>query len=445
MDQFKLTMKELKAFIILWSTQSLSTLGSSMTNFALIILSYQRYESALVTAMLSVCTYVPYVIMSIFAGAISDRWNKKYIMLASDSIAAFCTVFVWFLISNDRLEIWHLYCLNGLNGLMNTIQQPAADVTTSILIPKKHYQKASGMRSFSNSLVTIVTPMIASALLALTNIQTVILLDLVTFVIAFIALLLFIEIPEIQKEKTTQETVLQSARNGLQYVKQNRGILDLILFLAAINFTASMYNAALPAMILSKETGGEVSLGVINMVTGIAMLVGSVIVSLSPAPKNRVKVIMNTLLISMSTENFFLAFGNTLPIWCVGAVLGWIVIPTMNANMDVLFRSTIPISMQGRVYSVRNTLQFFTIPIGYFLGGILVDRVFEPFMAIQPAQGVFGMFFGSEKGSGAAFLFFILGILGVITCLVFRKDKNIRQLGNSEIKISNDKSSQDYE
>lgn len=435
MDQFKLTMKELKAFIILWSTQSLSTLGSSMTNFALIILSYQRYESALVTAMLSVCTYVPYVIMSIFAGAISDRWNKKYIMLASDSIAAFCTVFVWFLISNDRLEIWHLYCLNGLNGLMNTIQQPAADVTTSILIPKKHYQKASGMRSFSNSLVTIVTPMIASALLALTNIQTVILLDLVTFVIAFIALLLFIEIPEIQKEKTTQETVLQSARNGLQYVKQNRGILDLILFLAAINFTASMYNAALPAMILSKETGGEVSLGVINMVTGIAMLVGSVIVSLSPAPKNRVKVIMNTLLISMSTENFFLAFGNTLPIWCVGAVLGWIVIPTMNANMDVLFRSTIPISMQGRVYSVRNTLQFFTIPIGYFLGGILVDRVFEPFMAIQPAQGVFGMFFGSEKGSGAAFLFFILGILGVITCLVFRKDKNIRQLGNSEIKI----------
>ena len=435
MDQFKLTMKELKAFIILWSTQSLSTLGSSMTNFALIILSYQRYESALVTAMLSVCTYVPYVIMSIFAGAISDRWNKKYIMLASDSIAAFCTVFVWFLISNDRLEIWHLYCLNGLNGLMNTIQQPAADVTTSILIPKKHYQKASGMRSFSNSLVTIVTPMIASALLALTNIQTVILLDLITFVIAFIALLLFIEIPEIQKEKTTQETVLQSARNGLQYVKQNRGILDLILFLAAINFTASMYNAALPAMILSKETSGEVSLGVINMVTGIAMLVGSVIVSLSPAPKNRVKVIMNTLLISMSTENFFLAFGNTLPIWCVGAVLGWIVIPTMNANMDVLFRSTIPISMQGRVYSVRNTLQFFTIPIGYFLGGILVDRVFEPFMAIQPAQGVFGMFFGSEKGSGAAFLFFILGILGVITCLVFRKDKNIRQLGNSEIKI----------
>ncbi|KAB1440680.1 MFS transporter [Candidatus Galacturonibacter soehngenii] len=428
MDQIKLTMKELKAFIILWSTQSISTLGSSMTNFALIILSYQRYESALVTAMLSVCTYVPYVIMSIFAGAISDRWNKKYIMLASDSFAAFCTVFVWILLRNDRLEIWHLYALNALNGLMNTIQQPAADVTTSLLIPEKHYQKASGMRSFSNSLVNIVTPMIASTLLALTNIQTVILLDLITFVIAFLALLFFIKIPEIQKEKTTQETVLQSAKNGLKYMKQNRGILDLILFLAAINFTASMYNAALPAMILSKETGGEVALGVINMVTGISMLVGSIMVSLSPTPMSRVKVILNTLLLSMSTENFFLAFGNTLPIWCVGAVLGWIGIPIMNANMDVLFRSYIPLPMQGRIYSARNTLQFFTIPIGYFLGGVLVDRVFEPFMAIQPAQGVFVMFFGTGKGSGAAFLFFVLGVLGVVTCLVFRKDKNIRQL-----------------
>lgn len=127
----------------------------------------------------------------------------------------------------------------------------------------------------------------------------------------------------------------------------------------------------------------------------------------------------------MGTENFLLAFGRSVPIWCLGAVLGWIPIPLMNANMDVVMRQRIPVTMQGRVYSARNTLQFFTIPIGYTLGGSLVDYVFEPFMAAQEPGGVLTMLFGSGKGSGAAFLFAVLWLIGLLTCLVFRRDKHI--------------------
>jgi len=124
-------------------------------------------------------------------------------------------------------------------------------------------------------------------------------------------------------------------------------------------------------------------------------------------------------MISMSTENFLLAFGRTPWVWCLGAVLGWLVIPLMNANLDVIFRSTIPADIQGRIYSCRNTLQFFTIPVGYFLGGLLVDRVFEPLLAAAPAQGLLVGLFGAGKGSGAAALFFVLGLAGVAVCLVF--------------------------
>lgn len=432
MNNLKTLSKELKDFLILWSTQSLSALGSSMTSFALIIWSYQAQGSALTTALLSICSYAPYVIMSIVAGALSDKWNKKITMLVSDSFATLCTIIVLILLHTGRLEIWHLYCLNGLNGLMNTIQQPAADVTISLLTPKKHYQKVSGMRSFSNSLVSILTPVIATAILTFINIQAVIVFDLVTFVIAFISLLCFVKIPKLQDDNVKKEPVLKSAKAGLKYLKNNRGILDLILFLAAINLTASIFSAALPPLILSREGGGEVALGVVNTVTGIAMLIGSVITSVMPAPKSRVRVICNTLLLSMSTENFFLAFGRSVPIWCIGASLGWIGIPIMNANMDVIFRNYIPISMQGRVYSARNTLQFFTIPIGYFSGGILVDKVFEPFMASQPIGSFFSLVFGSGKGSGAAFLFFIIAILGIATCLIFRKYSHIWELEKTE-------------
>ena len=121
----------------------------------------------------------------------------------------------------------------------------------------------------------------------------------------------------------------------------------------------------------------------------------------------------------MSTENFTLAFSDSPVVWCAAAVLGWLFIPYMGANLDVVFRSTIPADMQGRVYSCRNTLQFFTIPVGYLSGGILIDKVFEPFMSGQASDTLFVSLFGSGKGSGAAMLFAILGVSGVAVCVIF--------------------------
>ena len=426
MNLIKTTFKELKYFLILWSTQALSQLGSSMTNYALIVWSYTAKGSALTTALLSVCSYAPYVIMSVFAGSLSDKWNKKITMLVSDTFAALCTISIFVLLKTDRLEIWHLYCLNALNGLMNTVQQPASDVAITFLTPKKHYQKVSGLRSFSNALISILTPIIATAVLSFANLQTIIYIDLFTFVIAFISLTFFVKIPEYKADKNT-DSFLTLTKSGLTYLKQNRGILDLILFLSCINLIASIYNAAFPAMILSKENGGEIALGTVNAFIGVATLIGSIVASLMPMPKSRVKVICNTLLISMSTENFFLAFGKTLPLWCIGGILGWLCIPIMSANMDVLFRERIPISMQGRVYAARNTFQFFTIPLGYILGGYLVDKVFEPFMA-KNNNATLSVLFGTGKGSGTAFLFLFLAFAGIAICLVFRKDKNIWKL-----------------
>lgn len=421
-------IKELGSFLILWATQSFSALGSAMTNFALVIWLYGESGSALQTALLTVCSYAPYVIMSIFAGALSDRWNKKTVMLVCDSFAAACTVAVFVLMKTGSLEVWHLYAINALNGLMNTIQQPASDVAVTLLTPKKYYQKTSGMRSFSNSLVTILTPVLAAAVVSFAGVEAVIAFDLISFCVAFLALLFFIRMPRIESEEEKKESVLRAAKGGLQYLRTNKGILWLILFLAAINLIASIYNAALPAMVLSRANGGETALGILNTCTGIATLAGSVIATLYPAPKSRVRVICNCLLISMSTENFVLALGRTPLVWCIGAVMGWLLIPLMNANMDVIFRTNIPPEMQGRVYSARNTLQFFTIPIGYFLGGLLVDEVFEPFMASFGGNNILARLFGEGKGSGAALLFFVIGVAGAAVCLVFRRVKHIWEL-----------------
>ncbi len=415
-----MNIKKLRPYLLLWGTQAFSALGSGMTSYALVLWLYLRTGSALETALLSVSSYAPYVLMSIFAGAMSDRWNKKRTMLVCDLLAALSTVAVFLLIRANALLGWHLYVLNALNGLMNTIQQPASEVAATLLIPKDCYQKTSGLRSFSQSLNSILTPILASALFAFGGIGLVIAFDLISFAIAFLTLLLFIRIPEREVQRQAPEKLLTAARQGLAWLKKNPLILTLILYLACINLVASVYNAALPAMILSKPNGGEGVLGLVNTVAGIATLAGSVLATLLPVPKNRVRVICLSLLLSMSSENFLLAFGKTPLVWCIGAVLGWLAIPLMNANLDVIYRSSIPVEMQGRIYACRNTLQFFTIPIGFLLGGLLVDRVFEPLMAVQPASGLLVRLFGDGKGAGAAMLFFVIGLAGVLICLIFQ-------------------------
>lgn len=428
MKNYKNTLLEMRTFLLLWITQSFSGLGSSMTSYALVVWSYTQEGSALKTALLMVCSYAPYVIFSIFAGALSDRWDKKKTMLVCDTIAAATTVVTLILLQKGQLQIWHLYLLNVVIGLMNTVQQPASEVAVTRVLPEKYYQKVGGLRYFSNALNSILTPIIATAVLGLAGMNVVFAFDLFTFTVAFLVLAFAIRIPKGGEEAQEQESLITSARQGIVYLKKERGILDLIFFLAAINLVASVYDAAFPAMLLSREGGSEKVLGLVNAVIGISTLAGSILASLMKTPKSRVRVICNCLLFSMSFENFMLALGRTPLVWCIGGFLGWIAIPLMNTNLDAIMRLRVPEEMQGRVYSVRNSFQFFTIPLGYFLGGLLVDKVFEPLMAACSSDSILIRLFGQGKGSGAAFLFFVIAFAGIAVCLYFRHDKHIWEL-----------------
>ena len=417
-ERMKTYFKECRAYLLLWSTQSLSQLGSAMTSFALTLWVYEKTGSALQTALLSVCFYAPYVLGSIFAGALTDRWNKKAIMLSCDAIAACCTVVVLILLQAGRLEPMHMYGLNLLNGLMNTVQQPAGDVAMTLLIPTKYYQQTSGLRSFSQSLITILNPVLATLVFALWGLETVIALDLTTFAAAFAALGWGVRLPA--QPLAPKQALRQTVRSGLAYLRARPLALTLIFFLAAVNLVASAFEAVLPALVLPRENGGEVALGLVNACAGVATLAGSVLVMLLPAPQNRVRVIYLTMLASLGVENFLLAFGRTPLVWCLAQFVGWLPVPVMQANLDVVLRTQIPLELQGRVYACRNTLQYFTIPVGLMAGGWMVDALCEPLMASAPAGEALSVLFGAGKGSGAALAMFGLGVFGVGVCLAFR-------------------------
>ena len=406
---------ELRDFYILWSTQSISQLGSSITAFAWTLWLYEQTGSSLGTAMLTICSYAPYVIMSIFAGALTDRFDKKKTMLVCDVLAVMCTVAIFILYKTNTLMIWHLYAINAFSGLMNTVQQPAAEVAMTLIIPERYYQKTSGLRSLSRSLVSTLNPLIAASLYALIGLTGVIAVDIGSFAVAFAALLFLIKIPESKRDKT--ENVLVLAKEGLMYLKANPMIMTMILFLSGVNLIASAFDGILPGLVLPNPKGGSSFLGLVTSCSGIAMIIGSLLVSVLPKPKDRIKVVYLTMLISLGTENFLLAFSREPIVWCVGQIIGWVLVPVMSANYDVIFKTTVPVELQGRVYACRNTMQFFTIPIGLFLGGFMVDNVCEPIMSRYGDLPLLTALFGTGKGSGAALMMFIIGIGGVLICL----------------------------
>ena len=205
LSTLKKSIVELKQFLILWLTQGLSGLGSSMTSFALTLWLYEQTGSALKTSLLGICSYAPYILMSIFAGALSDKWNKKITMLVCDSLAACSTVAVLILFTSGMLRPYHLYILNAINGLMNTVQQPASEVATTLLTPKKYYQKTGALADLSRSVISILNPILATAVFSLAGLKAVIYIDFTTFVMAFISLAVFIRIPEIPKEPSENQ------------------------------------------------------------------------------------------------------------------------------------------------------------------------------------------------------------------------------------------------
>ena len=429
MKYSKKSKYELKDFLLLWSTQSISQLGSSITAFALTLWLYEKTGSSLSTAALTICSYAPYVVMSIFAGALTDRFDKKKTMLVCDVFAVLCTIVIFGLFNTNRLMVWHLYALNAVSGLMNTVQQPASEVAMTLIIPEKHYQKTSGLRSLSRSLISILNPLIATALYAFIGLNGIIAVDIGSFVLAFVTLQFFIDVPKTKSER--KEKVLVLAKEGIGFLKDNPMLMTLILFMSGVNLVASAFDATLPGYVLPNPKGGQTVLGIVTSCSGVAMLFGSLLVSVLPKPKDRVKVVYLTMLFSLGIENFLLAFSREPFVWCLGQIVGWILVPVMSANLDVILRKSIPVELQGRVFACRNTFQFFTIPIGLFLGGLMVDKVCEPFMAAYGYFTVLQTCFGTGKGSGAALMMFLLGVIGSLLCLITgQKLKKYRYIDN---------------
>ncbi len=423
--------REMKSFLLLWLGQSVSMLGSSMTSYALILWVYGRTGTASSIALLSFFTYLPSILFCFFAGTLADRWDKKRLMLAADSVAALGTLTVLILHGMNALQVGHLYAVNFVISLMNAFQNPAANVVVSLLTPREQYARANGLQSLSNSAVTLLTPALATALSAFGGLRTVLIVDLATFAFAFLTLALLIPVPKAASVgRTAARSVWRECGEGLRFLRDHRVLLHVILFFALINFFAYLTGASLlPALILSRTGGNEAVLGAVSSAVGVGTLLGSVAVTAAPPAKRRGRLIFLSCGLSFLFCDVPWALGRSAPVWIAAALLGNFPLPFLNANLTAIMRERVPIDMQGRVFAARDTLQYCTIPLGLLLGGQLADRVFEPMMAgMTPLARLLGSAVGTGAGSGIAAMFLITGTLGALASFAALCGERFRSL-----------------
>lgn len=432
MKQFNSKLTELRDFLILWSSQAVSSLGTAMTDYALIIWAYSQQSTASSITLLAVCSYLPSILFCFAAGTLADRWNKKNVMLVSDLIAALGTFTVFILYSVGSLKIWNLYVINFLLSFMNAFQNPAAYVAETLITPKKYYIKASGLQAFSNSLVTVLTPALATAILAFGGIQTVLTIDLFTFGVAFTALLLFIKIPSTAADSgENKEKFFNNCFVGLNFIREHPSIPKIIIFFSFMNLLAFIGGGGImvSAMVLARTNQNQTTLGMVSSSIGVGMLVGSVLVTLAKPAPSKTKVIFISCGLSCLLCDVLLGIGKNAAVWVFAAFAGNLPLPFLNANLTAIMRTKVPVEMQGRVSSARDTLQHLTIPIGLLLGGILADRIFEPFMqTASPLQQILSVIVGTGRGSGIAVMFLITGITGGISSFLSLGDRAYKNL-----------------
>ncbi|MCH4209981.1 MAG: MFS transporter [Bifidobacterium sp.] len=391
-----------------------------MTSFALVIWVYRQQGSALMSSLMAACSYAPYVCTGVFSSALVERWNAKRTMLACDAASACCTLLMVLMYRLGRLDLPTLYALSMLSGFTGSLQQPASEIATSSLVSPAQRQWAGGLRSFSYAVTTMVVPLASTALLSNVGLVNVAMVDLATFAVAFTSLTAFVHIPSRRVERADAKAVSYagSIRDAWHWLHENSQLLSVLLFMSWINLFASMDDAALAPMILSR-TGSERILGLVNATAGLAMTVGSIAMTMLPRPKNRIRAMAISMLFSFAIGNVLLALPAGLMVWCVGIACCWVAVPIEMTNQDALMRDTIPISMQGRVYALRNALQYATIPCGNLLAGWLIDMVLEPLMAKLQGTVAGEVLGAAHKGSGAGLMILLDGCAGVLVCIVF--------------------------
>ncbi|HEX6292698.1 MAG TPA: MFS transporter [Herpetosiphonaceae bacterium] len=411
--QPKTASQKMWDFSIIWFGQAVSMFGNALTNFALGVWAYQRTGSVTLFALITLAGVLPSILISPMAGVYVDRWDRRKVLVATDCGAAVLSLLLAGLLWTDQLMIWHIYIMVAIRSVMRAFQLPAYTASTTMLMPKEHLTRANGMIQFGGAAAQIVAPLLAGFLILTIDLQGIVLIDFITFLVA-IASLLLVQIPNPASSGSAQKrSVLREAGYGWNYITGRAGLLSMLIFFAIVNFAFGMAQVLFTPLILKFSTTPV--LGTIGSLGGAGLLVGSLVLSTTGGPKRRIHGILglglffgfSLLLAGLQASPVLIGIASFTCMFCI---------PFINGCSQAIWQMKVPAEVQGRVFATRLMISWSCAPLAYVLAGPLSDQVFEPLMANDGAlAGSIGAIIGSGPGRGVGLLFVLIGMIAMLT------------------------------
>ncbi|MFD9949550.1 MFS transporter [Nonomuraea sp. NPDC059023] len=397
-----------RPFVIIWSSQLLSIITSSITGFVLGVWVFQQTGSATQFVTITLCAILPEVVFAPLVGSLADRWDRRKLMMGADLGAALTTGALAVLLATGGLQVWHIYVVTAVGAVFGTAQMAAYHSMMPLLVPKEQLGRANGMMQVADA-VRIASPLLAGTLLVAVGLTGVVVIDLAAFLISRVVLHLVPLSRAVTRpgEGRPAEPWLRDLAFGLSYLRTRRGLFWLVVLLAAYNLFFGIAGVLVQPLILS--FGSAAVLGVLMAAGGGGIFAGGLVMSAWGGPKRRVR----GMLVFMVAGAVLLAAHSLSPSpWLIAVVAPAFLFTlpfVQGTGITVIQLKTAPNEL-GRVLSaVRMVTQAATV-LTYLAAGPLADRVFEPMLAPGGALAdSVGALIGTGPGRGIAFIFLLAG------------------------------------
>jgi len=416
-----------RSFYTLVITQTLSLIGSRMTSVGVGIYLFKTTGAATPLLMLAFFNELPGMLGSSLAGVWVDRWDRRKVMLFADLGQAMGSALLIALFLTGQFQLWQLYLIAFLQGIFSIFQGPAEDAAITMLVPENQRERANALREMAFPFAGVIAPVLAGLVYTVAGIAGVLAADLVSFLVAVIALA-FIYIP-----RPTVSVLGMASRGsfgreiaaGFSFLAAVSSLLILVIYMT---FTSFLLNGPLELAIpyLLKFTGGEAGMGGYLGLMSLGAFSGALLITIRPDIRPRMGLLLSGMLLN---GVMFLVFGAARSPWVFGIALFLLMLPlpVSNALFISIIQLKTPADMQGRIFSIVEQLGYLGSTASFILTGYLVDHVLDP-LAGAPAWIKQTPVIGNQFNPGMRLVMIIAGLLMLGATLLVAAWPQVREL-----------------
>lgn len=420
------TEQSFQRFLLLWSGDFISSVGSGLTSFGLGVYIFQQTGKASLMALVTLLAFLPSLLLSVPAGVLADRYDRRILMVIGDGLSAAGLLFILFCLMRGEAEIWQICVGVSISSIFVSLLEPAYQSTITDMLPSEQYSKASGLVQLAGSAKYLLSPVLAGFLLGIADIRLLLVIDTCTFFITVITTLVVRKGLAYRTAPQRKSSFLSDMSEGWAGLTANRGVLMLAVMGSFITFCLGVIQTLVSPMVLSFS--GSTVLGILMTVIALGMLASSVVLGSISIKKGYVRLLTAAL---FGAGVFMALFGlrENIILIAVSGFLFFAMLPFANASIDYLIRTNIDNQIQGRVWGLIGLVSQFGYVVAYAVSGILADYVFIPMLLPGGIlAGSVGKMLGIGAGRGIGFLIVLAGLLLCMIAVILPGIKSIRGL-----------------